>query len=44
MKFESAVQDLAEAVTIASRFVERRANLPVLATILLVVECGRIIF
>lgn len=43
MKFETAVQELSSAVGIASRFIERRANLPALQSILLVVERGRIL-
>jgi DNA polymerase-3 subunit beta len=43
MKFESTTQELSNAVTLASRFVERRANLPVLATILVVAERGRLL-
>ncbi|HVZ76025.1 MAG TPA: DNA polymerase III subunit beta [Candidatus Paceibacterota bacterium] len=43
MKFESPTEQFLSAVSLASRFVEKRANLPVLGSILLVVERGRII-
>jgi DNA polymerase III subunit beta len=43
MKFESTAGDLSGAVGIAARFVERRANLPVLASILVVAESGRLL-
>jgi DNA polymerase-3 subunit beta len=42
MKFESTTEQLYSAVSLASRFVERRANLPVLASILLVAEKSRL--
>lgn len=43
MKFESTTEQLLSAVSLASRFVEKRANLPVLASILLIAEKGRLI-
>ncbi|MBC7836991.1 DNA polymerase III subunit beta [Acetobacteraceae bacterium] len=43
MKFECTVEDLGKAVSTAVRFVERRANLPVLASILIVAERGGLI-
>jgi DNA polymerase-3 subunit beta len=43
MKFESATEQLLSAVSLASRFVERRANLPVLASILVIAEKGRLV-
>src|SRR5437016_1724935 len=42
MKFESPTDQLQKAVATASRFVERRANLPALASILMVAEAGRL--
>src|SRR6266403_3459289 len=42
MKFESPTDQLLKAVSTAARFVERRANLPALSTILLVSEGGRL--
>ncbi len=42
MKFESPTDQLLKAVTTAARFVERRANLPALSSILLVGEGGRL--
>jgi DNA polymerase-3 subunit beta len=42
MKFETSTSELLTAVATAARFVERRANLPVLAGILLVAEGGRL--
>ena len=43
MKFETTTEQLLSAVSVASRFVERRANLPVLAGILLTADGNRII-
>lgn len=43
MKFESTVEHLLQAVSLATRFVERRANLPALASILVVAEKNRLI-
>lgn len=43
MKFECTTEQLLSAVSLASRFVEKKANLPVLSSILLVAEKGRII-
>ena len=42
MKLECSTNDLLSAVSLTARFVERRANLPVLAAILIVAERGRI--
>ena len=42
MKFESTTEQLLAAVSTAARFVEKRANLPVLASILLAAESGRL--
>ncbi|HVV38781.1 MAG TPA: DNA polymerase III subunit beta [Candidatus Paceibacterota bacterium] len=42
MKFESTTEQLFTAVTLAVRFVEKRANLPVLASILIAAENGRL--
>lgn len=42
MKFETSITELLSAVGITNRFVERRANLPVLAGILIVAEGGRL--
>src|SRR5437879_1521687 len=42
MKFESPTDQLLKAVSIAARFSERRANLPVLSSILLAGEGGRL--
>lgn len=42
MKFECNTQDLLNATSLASRFVERRANLPVLSAVLVVAEKGRL--
>lgn len=42
MKFESSTQDLLSASSLAARFVERRANLPVLAAVLVVADRGRL--
>jgi len=43
MKFEVPLQDLATATATAARFAEKRANLPVLGTILLAAENGRLV-
>lgn len=43
MKFECTTEQLLAAVSLVSRFVERKANLPVLGSILLMAEKGRII-
>jgi len=43
MKFECATNDILSASALAARFVERRANLPVLAAALMVAEKGRLI-
>ncbi len=42
MKFECNTDELANAVGIAARFIERRANLPVLSSILILAEKGRL--
>ncbi|MBP9711260.1 MAG: DNA polymerase III subunit beta [Candidatus Pacebacteria bacterium] len=42
MKFECGTDDLAGAVGIAARFIERRANLPVLSSILVLAEKSRL--
>lgn len=42
MKFETSTEQLFTATTIASRFAEKRANLPVLQSVLLVAEGGRL--
>ncbi|MBY0472967.1 DNA polymerase III subunit beta [Patescibacteria group bacterium] len=42
MKFETSTTEFLSAVGTATRFVERRANLPVLAGILMVAEGGRL--
>lgn len=42
MKFEANTSDLLSSVSTAARFVERRANLPALAGVLLVAEGGRL--
>jgi len=42
MKFESTTEQLLVAVSTAARFVEKRANLPVLGSILLAAENGRL--
>jgi DNA polymerase-3 subunit beta len=42
MKFECSTDELAEAALIAARFIERRANLPVLASVLVLAEKGRL--
>jgi DNA polymerase-3 subunit beta len=43
MKFETTLQDLATATSTAARFAEKRANLPVLGTILVSAENGRLV-
>lgn len=43
MKFETTLEELSKATTVAARFAERRANLPVLGSILLTVEDNRLI-
>ena len=43
MKFECTVEQLLNAVATAARFVERRANLPVLGSILVSADGGRVI-
>ncbi len=43
MKFETTTDQLLQGVTTAARFVERRANLPVLAAILITADGNRII-
>jgi DNA polymerase-3 subunit beta len=43
MKFETSTDQLLSAVATAARFVERRANLPVLSSILITADGGRII-
>lgn len=43
MKFETTTEQLLSAVSTAARFVERRANLPVLAGILITADGNRII-
>lgn len=43
MKFELNTEQLSSAVTTAARFSERRPNLPVLASILIVAENGRLV-
>jgi len=40
MKFETTIDQLLTAVSVATRFVERRANLPVLASVLITAEKG----
>lgn len=42
MKFECNTEELSGAVGIAARFIERRANLPVLSSILILAEKGRL--
>jgi len=42
MKFECSTSDLLSAASLAGRFVERRANLPVLAAVLIVADRGRL--
>ncbi len=43
MKFETTTDQLLSAVSVAARFVERRANLPVLAGVLVTADGNRII-
>ena len=43
MKFECTTEQLLKAVSTAARFVERKANLPVLASILITAEGSRVI-
>jgi DNA polymerase III subunit beta len=43
MKFETTLEELLGAVSTAARFAERRPNLPVLGTILIVAEDGRLV-
>lgn len=43
MKFETNIEQFASAVSVTARFAERRPNLPVLASILIVAESGRLI-
>ncbi len=43
MKFETNTEHLFTAVSTAARFAEKRANLPVLASILIVAEGGRLV-
>ena len=43
MKFECTTEQLLKAVTITARFVEKRANLPVLASVLVSAEGGRVV-
>ncbi len=44
MRFETSTEQLLQAVSVATRFVERRANLPVLASVLITTEkAGRVI-
>jgi DNA polymerase-3 subunit beta len=43
MKFETTLESLASATATASRFAERRPNLPVLGAILIVAESGRLV-
>lgn len=42
MKLECTTEQLLTAVSLTVRFIERRANLPVLGSVLLVVESGRL--
>jgi len=42
MKFETSIEQFAEAVATVARFSEKRPNLPVLASILIVAESGRL--
>lgn len=42
MKFECTTDELSGAVAVAARFIERRANLPVLGSILILAEKGRL--
>ena len=43
MKFETSIEQFSAAVATAARFSEKRPNLPVLASILLVAESGRLL-
>ena len=43
MKFEVVLDDFARTIHSASRFAERRANLPVLGSVLIVAEDGRLV-
>ncbi|HEY5383211.1 MAG TPA: DNA polymerase III subunit beta [Candidatus Paceibacterota bacterium] len=43
MKFECTTEQLLKAVTTAARFVERRANLPVLGSVLITADGGRVV-
>ena len=43
MKFESTTEQLFIATSIATRFIERRANLPVLSSVLITAKGGRVI-
>jgi DNA polymerase-3 subunit beta len=43
MKFETTTETLAQAVATASRFAERRANLPVLGCVLITAEGSRLV-
>jgi DNA polymerase-3 subunit beta len=43
MKFETSTEQLYTSAMVAGRFSERRANLPVLSSILIVAESGRLI-
>src|SRR5665647_1522020 len=43
MKFECTTEHLLKAVTTAARFVERKANLPVLGSVLITADGGRVI-
>lgn len=43
MKFETSIEQFSAAVATAARFSERRPNLPVLASILIVAESGRLL-
>lgn len=43
MKFECGVEQLNSSISLANRFVERRANLPVLGSILIAAEHNRLI-
>lgn len=43
MKLETNTEQFFSAISVAARFVERRANLPVLTSILLIAESGRVL-
>jgi DNA polymerase-3 subunit beta len=43
MKFETSIEQFTPAVTLAARFSEKRANLPVLSSILITAESGQLI-